>query len=51
LQVSQKNFIFALKIHKEKTEWEKSLNTFGFIFYFFSNEHDPIHVHILNQHF
>ncbi len=26
----------------------KIFEYFGFIFYFFSNEHEPIHVHVLH---
>ena len=37
--------IFALKI---KDVMPKIFEYFGFIFYFYSNEHEPIHVHVIH---
>jgi hypothetical protein len=40
--------IFATRNVLIKSIMPKIFEYFGFIFYFFSNEHEPIHVHVLH---
>ena len=34
--------------NKSKRYMPKIFEYFGFIFYFYSNEHEPIHVHVMH---
>ena len=45
LEVSERMLIFAIKII---VVMPKIFEYFGFIFYFYSNEHEPIHVHVIH---
>ena len=43
---------FSLQLYKERLLWchyPKIYEYFGFIFFFFSNEHEPIHVHVIKN--
>jgi hypothetical protein len=46
--VSKIMTIFATRNVLIKSIMPKIFEYFGFIFYFFSNEHEPIHVHVLH---
>jgi hypothetical protein len=46
--VSRIMTIFATRNVLIKSIMPKIFEYFGFIFYFFSNEHEPIHVHVLH---
>lgn len=51
LQKRKKARIFAVIMDsdiKKKVFMPKIFEYFGFIFYFYSNEHEPIHVHVLH---
>lgn len=44
----EKSYIFACEIKKRDNAMPKIFEYFGFIFYFYSNEHEPIHVHVMH---
>jgi len=48
LHISKKCSNFAAKIESLKI-MPKIFEYFGFIFFFYSNEHEPIHVHVTHQ--
>ena len=41
-------YICTVKTIKNRKIMPKIFEYFGFIFYFYSNEHEPIHVHVLH---
>jgi len=48
LFVCENMCIFADVTNKMRKIMPKIFEYFGFIFYFYSNEHEPIHVHVLH---
>jgi hypothetical protein len=48
LHISKKSSNFAAKTESLKI-MPKIFEYFGFIFFFYSNEHEPIHVHVTHQ--
>ena len=39
-------YVQEKSVYLQKNSMPKIFEYFGFIFYFFSNEHEPIHVHV-----
>ena len=44
----RKKFVYLQAVNENVATMPKIFEYFGFIFYFYSNEHEPIHVHVLH---
>ena len=49
MQVLKITLIFVLKTNKNSNIMPEVLRLFGYSFMFYSNEHEPIHIHVVGK--